>query len=166
MSPDEAPIQPSLSIEQSPLFQRREWRIRSVSSVLFAAVLVAAGLGVFGGGPLASARARADGLTVDYERFARHGRASTLTVRVEASASERLTIAIENGYFSDARFESIFPRPMETVDTGDTQRFTFASSPGAPVVIRFAYLPPPPGRHEGRVRVDDASVDVWSFVYP
>lgn len=163
---EESPLSPDLGSPDVEAFQRGDWRARSVSAFLFGAVLLAAALGVFGGGPLARASARGDGLRVEFERFARHGRASALKVEIDAAGDDEVTIAVEGGYFTDATFESIFPRPVITTDSGDVQRFTFSARKDEPVVVRFKYLPPPPGAHRGAVRVGGVAVDVSSFVYP
>jgi hypothetical protein len=52
-------------------FQRRVWRVQRIGWLIIAAVIVAALLGVFGGGPLSRAAVQGDGLRLEYERFAR-----------------------------------------------------------------------------------------------
>lgn len=163
---ESSPSTPDLELQHEHRFQQRDWTARRVSAVVFAVVLICAGLGLFGGGPLSHASAESAGLRVEYERFARHGRASAMTVRLDRAWHEQMTISFEGGYFADATIESIFPRPILTTDSGDVQRFTFAASAGEPVVVRFSYLPPSAGSHGGRVRVGDASVGVSTFVYP
>ena len=56
-------------------FQRREWRAQQIGWIALGLFLAAALAGLFGGGPLSSARASdpGGGLTVDYQRFVRAG---------------------------------------------------------------------------------------------
>ena len=63
-----------LEIEQDLGFEERAWRVQRVSWFIMFLVIALALIGLFGTGPLSSARTGSSGdeFSANYERFARH----------------------------------------------------------------------------------------------
>jgi hypothetical protein len=126
-----------LEIDQNLAFQRREWRVQRFGWWLLTAFVVAAALGLFGGGVLSRAEARSpDGaLSIRYERFVRVGAVMRLTV--EATGPDRREVVISREYFEGLRIDRITPEPASLEVGRDDVRLTFSggAADGLTVII-------------------------------
>ena len=107
-----------LQLDQDLDFQRREWRAQRIGRIALTAIIVAALAGVFGGGPVAHARAgTSDGrLSVRYERIARHGAPAPIRVHVVPAAAGDSAVAIwlDADYAQGLVMRGISPEPVES----------------------------------------------------
>jgi hypothetical protein len=136
----------NLEAELDPRFNRIERRVQRVGWAIIALVLVAAVLGLFGGGffSQATARDRGEGyeLALRYPRLGRAESNLELELRIAApgqSSSE--VMAVFSGEIVDkASFTGIAPQPdSETVD-GDSIVYTWEVEDWSqPLVVRFEY---------------------------
>lgn len=120
-----------LEINQDLRFQRREWRVQRIGWWGLSTFVVAAILGLFGGGPLSRAQAgeSAAPLWIEYERFVRVGAPTRVVVhhRLVASGPQgHVQLHINRAYFDAFRIGKVLPEP-EGVDIGPSE-----------VVLRFA----------------------------
>jgi hypothetical protein len=74
-----------LRIEADLAYQHRTWRVQRIAWLAFILVIVGALAGVFGSGPLSSTSAGTptEGLSIEYERFARLNARTTIVVRAD-----------------------------------------------------------------------------------
>jgi hypothetical protein len=119
----------SLEIDEDLTFQRRMWRVRPMGFAILWAILVAAVLGLFGGGLFSSARAT-DGtghLRVEYERFARFQSPLVLRFRMEppAARERQVRVWIDRRYLEAIKIESLVPEPVRSEAAEDRIVFTF-----------------------------------------
>lgn len=147
-------------------FQRREWAVQRAAWVVFSLILACAAIGLFGGGPLSTATETAEGVQIEFARFARRERPFDLVVRLEAATAETVTVEIGSEFLSGAAVQSITPRPEHERAGAGGARFEFAATPGEPAVIRFRVLCPEFGRRTAMVRVDGKPLSVSTLVYP
>jgi hypothetical protein len=100
-------------------FQRREWRAQQIGWLA---------LGLFGGGPLSSARAAtADGgLAVEYQRFVRAGAAQRLRFEIATPGAGPVELRLSRGYLDAVRVEHVLPSPASTSATPEWTTFVFA----------------------------------------
>ncbi len=116
---DKASNAHELEVTQDLAHERREWRIERTSQMIFALVLGAALLGLFGSGPLAYAHAgETDApLQIDYERFERKLSPAIVEVTFSPDALEQsdtgpvLRLAIGADYARAINITSSTPAP-------------------------------------------------------
>ncbi|NED96551.1 hypothetical protein G1H11_14670 [Phytoactinopolyspora alkaliphila] len=152
-------------------FQRREWRVERAGWIALVLVLVAAGFGVFGSGPLSSTESvSGDGsIRVDYERFVRHSGQSQLTATVapDAVRDGYATVRLSAGLNETMDIESVFPEPESSTSDGSGVIFRFAVETGSPLVMRVHYRPQSIGTNSGYLRTGQGdAAHVRQFTYP
>jgi hypothetical protein len=74
-----------LQIDADLAYQRRTWRMQRIGWFVFVLLVVAGLTGIFGSGPLSRtvAGGPTEGLSIDYERFARLHAPTTFIIRVD-----------------------------------------------------------------------------------
>lgn len=108
-------------------FQERLWHVQRIGWVVFALIILAALLGLFGQGPLSSATAESGRLQVDYERFARFESPTTFDLRVAPAASDMtVEVWLSQGYLQQIEVVSISPPPSEVRADNDRLIYVFA----------------------------------------
>ena len=111
-------------------FQVREWKFQRIAWVLWALIVVAAGLGLLGPGPLSTTTAVSeDGqLTVEFERFVRTSNSTVFGVKLErvtqADKDVQLTLKTEDA--TDLKLISIVPDPQVQSLANNGVQYTFA----------------------------------------
>lgn len=160
-----------LQVEEDPDFQRRDWQAERVAWAAFAAVIVAALLGVFSTGPLSWAQERsASGeLVIRYERFSRRVGESTLTasIRPDPGASS-VALVISSDYFDANEIEVTTSPPTTVVFVEDGVRYGFGvEDPSRPVEVEFHVKPQDLGVQRFEFSVPGGEpVQVWQLMYP
>lgn len=154
------------AFESEYAYHRREWAIQRVGWVAIALVLLAALAGFFGKGPLSRASVHADSYSVEYERFARYGARTTLTLNTSPSksASDELSVRISHTLIDAHLIETITPEPKRMRDSGEDVAFVFDAGSAASIIFRLE--PEQIGRHAGTIRIGSESLQVSQFVYP
>lgn len=148
-------------IREDMRFQRRYWLFERVGWTILILIVAAAAAGAFAGGPLSAATGTGEGLEAAYERFARRGVETRLTVTLPASRT--LWVQGMDGF--DVTGLEPAPATVRRERTG--LAYDFAPGTG-PAVATFLLKP----RDWGRQRVTlaarpDAPPTVLAmFVYP
>jgi hypothetical protein len=85
LPPADSQSRSDLRVEADLAYQHRTWRMQRVGWLAFILVIVGALAGLFGSGPLSSTSAGtpAEGLRIEYERFARLNAPTTIVVRAD-----------------------------------------------------------------------------------
>ncbi len=136
-----------LQVDEDEPLQAREWRFQRVGWGLLASLVIAALLGVFGNGPLSTARAvdPTGQLRVDYDRFVRHVAQTdlVLTIAPTAATAGRVTAVVDQTWFTDAIWlEQISPQPSSSTLHGDVVELEFeVRDPAQPLAIGIRYRP-------------------------
>ena len=155
-----------LEINQDLAFERRSWRIRQIANVVFAVLLLAALLGVFGSGVVsdASRESPSNSFVVEYDRFLRFGAPATLHVELRSGGSET-NVSVSRSYLNQFDIRGVKPQPESVTALPDRMVFTFKYE--APTAVDFNLLPRQPGRQRGTVTVDGEDPVTFSqWVYP
>ena len=162
-----------LEIDEDLAFERREQRVERIGLALLVALVIAAALGLLGSGPLSHATTRADGLTVDYQRFSRYQTSETLTLRLGAEAIEapEVRVWLDRGYLDGVRLESVVPPPVRVEGASDRVVLVFAvAEPERPLSVTLTLQPDRIGRLHGRAgledRVGESGVAFRQLVFP
>ena len=160
----------SLQIDEDLAFQRREWQVQRIAWWVLTAFVVAALLGLFGGGPLSrTAAVDATGaLRVEYERFLRVGTHQRLVIRARVAkpGDQPLRLQIDRGYFDAMKVERVQPEP-DSMDIGPGE-VTFQFGPAAPgeIAILIDAEPRHAGRQQTLIRAGTGSaVAIRQFIY-
>ena len=134
-----------LQIEEDLSFQRHQMRFERIGWAVMGLVVLAALVGLLGGGPLSTATAGTDDdpIRVRYERFDRRARPTVLTVELVPPATEgQARVAVDRAWAEGVTIEAIQPEP-ESVDVGPEHLvYAFAVQPGAErvqVTFQFEY---------------------------
>jgi hypothetical protein len=148
-------------------YHQREWVAQRIGWLLMFVALLAACIGVFGGGgPLTETTSSNGAQHIRYERFVRYSALTQLEVSVADRQAGRLMLTIDEAYLQAFEIQSITPEPaaMEA-DSGQT---TFAFDlKGSPASIMLRLKPERVGSHAGVIKVGSSAVmPVKQFVYP
>jgi hypothetical protein len=161
-----------LEIDQDLVFERRSLRVERIGLVFLVALLIAAGLGLLGSGPLSHATARAEGLTVDYQRFSRYQTSETLTLRLDAGATgtPEVRVWLDRPYVDGSRLESVVPPPVRAEGGLDRLILVFAvADPGRPLTVSLTLQPERIGSVQGAAGLEGptaARVAFRKLVFP
>ena len=134
----------ALEIDESESFQRRDWRVQRVGWGVLALIAVAALLGAFGKGVLASAETTsAEGtLQLRYERLVRLHAPARLEFTVApglAGADGRVRLWLDRAYADQLQITGVQPEPAEVSVTPALLMYQFAVADGGrPVLVTFS----------------------------
>lgn len=159
-----------LELEQDARFQHLEWIIQRLGWVLIALAVVAALLGVFGGGgPLATAVLHGGGavpLRVELDRVGRWRSPGRLRIELTPSAPGEAEVRVSRAYLDDVRIEQITPQPKRVESAGEDLRYVFDVA-APPLVLTFHLTFERWGRLHGHVAGGGGSdVRFSQLVYP
>ena len=159
-----------IEVDQDLDHARSLWRVQRFGWVVMLLIVIGAALGLFGHGPLADGQARAEGLTLNYDRFARHGATSSLEAEIEPQAlrGDTLTLWMTRKYLEGAELESVIPEPARVATRGDLVVFTFMTAERSrPTRITFKLRPDEYWSEHARAGIDGGeSVSFRQFIYP
>jgi hypothetical protein len=168
MNADEARSRAEPVREDMPL-QLRAWRIERIGwCCLLAVVLLALG-GVFGKGPLSSAKASsADGrLQVEYQRIARNGAHSQLLIEVQGAGERQVEIDLSGDLFDGVSIETIEPQPLRSATFEDSgQRLLAAADDRGRVRLRLDMRAEGVGRYGASIGSGEQRVALQQLILP
>lgn len=151
---------------------RSAWRLEHASWALMALLLVAALLGVFGGGPLSHARTGSAGtVELEYDRLLRAAAPTEYRLEIQPgfAADGRLEVRIDQDLVDAMEIASIVPEPESVTAGPGYTRFSFRIEAGgrSPARVVIGFEPATFGRFSGALSVDDAApLTVSHFVFP
>ena len=161
-----------IELDQDLTFEHRQWVTQRIGWIVFALVVLAALLGVFGSGPLSAATAggSSQGLTVDYERFVRLEGQGELNIEIAGgqAVNGEVELWIDAAYLGAVTIGVITPEPAEVRSAGDRLIHVFAvDDPAQPVRVSISYVPQEMGRLSAAMGVNDGPGIVYTqFSYP
>jgi hypothetical protein len=159
-----------IEIDEDLEFQRRYWRVQRIGWVLLALFLMAAAIGLFGGGMVSRTTARGHGLTIEYSRFARENAPMLIVVRVPASVAQagQIQLSFNADYIAKLSFQRITPQPQAVEAAAGRVTFQFlANAQPGDLTFSFEAKPREFGRASVQVMMEGSSgVGFWQLVYP
>lgn len=154
-------------------FQRREWVVQRVGWMVMLLIVIAALLGLFGGGgPLNNATLGDDSsaIRVHYKRFDRVLNPTDMQIELTgaATAASQARVWISKDYLEHVQIESISPEPVEVTTEGDRDVYTFEiTAQGQPARILFAIKPQRIGTLSGQIGLEGGESHTFQrFIYP
>jgi hypothetical protein len=161
-----------LEISEDMRYQRRTWLVERVGWSILGAVLIAALLGVFGGGGVVASTERTTeggGLSMQYDRFWRLDSPMRLRVTARPSVeSDSLRISLSRDYVESLSLTTITPQPDRVETAGDRYVFEFPlTDSAARAIIVFDVEPREPGRLRGEIGIEGGeSLSFSQLIYP
>jgi hypothetical protein len=153
-----------MEIDVDVNFQRRAWVVQRVGWVLIAIVLGIAALGFFGTGLVSRASAQADGLRLEYDRFARFKQPTKIQFSLDAAKAD-IQLALSRRYLESVQIEQITPEPSKVESAGEWLIYHFAGQ--GPLSVTFHVKPDDFGGLSGAAQTSDGHAVVFrQFVYP
>lgn len=147
-------------------YQRVFWRIERVAWGLFAMVVLAAFIGLTGGGGLlAQGRAETPRGVVEYPRFSRWQAVDQLTVRLAPDIGERATVKLDRRFAEVFDITSVLPEPETVTATPAGIRYEFATDGGGEIVFHIR-ASRPAFLSNATVSVGGARANTWSLILP
>jgi len=147
-------------------FQQRSWRMERTAWAAMALLVLAALLGLFGGGPVGERTLHGDGLELRHDAFARLGTPTPLELRV-APADGVARVALAADLLARVRVESVWPTPARIEASAAWTTFQVATSGVEPVRLRVELVPEEVGLLEGAARSDGGEALAFRLVvYP
>ncbi len=161
-----------LEINQDLDVQRKTWTVQRIGWGAMALIILAALAGMFGSGPLARTEIQDDRQTfrLSSDRFGRYEGEVVLQLALtpEATKTGRVTIEVDQTYWTSHAVEHITPEPLLSRVGIEGFLYTFETHPlSAPAVIVFRLRPKYLGSLEGRIRVNgDGLLHFHQFMFP
>jgi hypothetical protein len=160
-----------LDLDDEEKFLERSWLIQRIGWVVMIIIVVAAIIGLFGGGPVSSASAGTldSGLEIRYERFARMHAVTEARVRAAHAAPGDSMIAVWVSERWIGRFDvqSINPEPARTSVRGRGRTYEFVAADTSSVEIILELRPTKMGPTTGMISlIGGPSVPIRQFIYP
>ncbi len=161
-----------LEVGQDLDFERRSRRVQKIGWSIFGLIIVAALMGIFGGGGSLNVTTVAQGspLQVEYERFARHNGPTEMLIRLEPDAvqGEEARVWIDREYLNAIEIEKVEPEPKSVEAGRDQLTYVFKlERPDIPTTLLFHITPQDLGLHKIRVGIDGGEELRFSqFTYP
>ena len=163
------------AIEPRPI--EVQWRWERIGWALIALVVLAAALGLFGGGPLSRETLTVhDGnatFEVEYERFNRLNHVSVLVVRVTApgAGGEDLNVTLNRDMAEDSTIRSSAPSAEGALSANGIVYSFPVEDWAQPLTVSFEYLPETAGyvMTVATIAAGDRSpvrIDLPQFIYP
>ncbi len=161
-----------LEVGQDLDFERRSRWVQKIGWSIFGLIIVAALMGIFGGGGPLNVTTVGQGspLEVEYERFARHSGPTEMLIRLgpDTVQGEEARVWIDREYLNAIKIEKVEPEP-ESVEAGQ-DRLTYIfklERPDIPTTFLFHITPQEMGLYSIRVGIDGGKELRFSqFTYP
>ena len=158
VSGDEVPkVDNAIAVGEDLRFQERWWHFERVTWTIFALILVADVLGVFGRGWLAKAELKnpASGMYVKYERVERAMTPSVFSIQFDRSAVHNGTVEL---YVSDSMVRDlgesrVIPQPEHSTIGDGGVLYKFPTQGRDPLMVQLEMQPSFPGVHPFTLQV-------------
>lgn len=163
------PAYPGLEVDEDLAFQRGAWVVQRVAWSLFAAIIVAALLGLFGRGLLSSAESSAGGgdLSASYDRVARILTPTTLEVTLPVDGDE-VKLWVDRQYLDRMGLQDVHPDPDSVEGSAERWTYTFKPAPDATeLVVIFQLKPQSVGKANAKLGAEGGpGLDFSQLVLP
>lgn len=163
----------SIEIDEDMDFQRVSWKVQRAGWVLMLLFIVAGFLGLFGNGPISSARAgdEASALLVEYDRFIRVHAPAATTFRIGNDAvfpDSTVRLWVDRSWLSAFEVRAITPEPVRAETEGRRVVYVFrVLPPASPLRITMDMEARRTGRITGEVGLTNGpAFRISQFAYP
>lgn len=163
-------VDDKIAVGEDMDFQRAWWKFESLIWTLFLCILIADILGCFGRGPLAKATRTdsAQTVTIGYERIARTGTPSVMTLRFGPGSisNGHIQLFVSQSLIKTLGAQRISPQPATSTLGNDGITYAFDAS-SLPATVEIHLQPVFPGLHHFRIQVAGGQpIEASTFVVP
>ena len=162
-SPQIERINSTLPLEENIDLHVKGRVVQQISIVVIFLFVVLAALGLFGEGVLSKKKLQAEGTTIRYEKFTRHGGESKLVFDLFSGDSIK-QISIPDTYLAYFQIENIVPEPEKNRLAGNYVVYTFNGEHSRNVT--FFLSPIKIGRLKAIVKSNRTDFELSHFIYP
>jgi hypothetical protein len=162
-----------MEINQDQGFLKKAWTVQRVGWVVMVLLLLAALVGLLGGGgPLsqATAGAASDPLQIEYQRLARHQTPTELRLALGPTAARDgvFRVWLARGFLQQMQITSITPTPERVETSEDRLVYEFPAAGGVSSTgVTFFVEPNQIGSLRGQAGLPDGpTLSLNVFVYP
>ena len=158
----------SLEIAQDLAFHARQWRATRLLWLALLAIMAAAVLGLFGGGPLAWSQAGSPGaaLWIDYDRVVRFGRATRVVVHARPDAAGMIRVSMDRTWLDAFQVQRVMPQPVRVGAGEAAVEYQFESEESGPAAISFDLLPRAHWTVGGRMQAGGVAIRFDQLILP
>ncbi|MCU0354225.1 MAG: hypothetical protein MUD08_10890 [Cytophagales bacterium] len=156
----------TLELDDKPDLHRGAEVAQRILWIAMSLLVLAGGLGLFGGGPL-SKHTEGDtenGFRIQYDRFARHEATTELEMRWRVSHTGEATVAFPADYMAVFDVSGIVPAPVRVHSEQNRVFYHFSGS--GDFIVLFKLRPDQVGRINGYVEANGKHVVLRHFVFP
>lgn len=155
-------VNPDLEIDEQFHLQEKGWVIQRVGWIIIILVMIAGGLGVFGGGFVSKKSSSSGNIKAEYERFFRYE--TEMKVLVESS-NHISSISFSQQYLKDFRIIRFVPEFDNNNTTENEVRYNFL--PGQNHIVTVYLIPKDYGTIGGTMKVNEINnITLNHFIYP
>jgi hypothetical protein len=156
-----------IEIEEDLKHQELAWKVKKTSYITIFALILAALLGLFGGGGLSNSEKGDKNKTwISFEKFLHAGRPAEMEINFTREINSPLSVFINNSFLKKIQIERIIPNPIEEKATADYTEFIFNSDKKPNTFIRWHYVPVKPGAAECVIRINTEKFNLQHLIYP
>lgn len=163
----------SIEIDEDMDFQRASWKVQRAGWVLMLLFIITGLLGLFGNGPISSARAGDEGSTllVEYDRFLRVHAPTAAMFRIGNDAAlpdSTVRLWVDRSWVSAFELRAITPEPDRAETAGTRLVYVFRVVPPASQLrITMDLEARKTGRINGAVGLTNGpAISISQFAYP
>lgn len=160
-------VNKEVAVGEDVEFQRKWWAFERTVWVFFSAILLLTILGVFGRGVVARKEIHSPdgGLTVKFDRIARTGTPSDMTVTFGSGAIQdgKVELWVNETLISKLGAQRISPQPEASIIGNGGVTYVFPVLQ-APATVIFSLQPPGPGSFPYTLRVPNTPLSVGSTI--
>jgi hypothetical protein len=161
-----------LELDQDLAFTQREWRFQRVGWIVIGLFLLGTLAGLFGTGPLSSARVEGQQADVrmEYPRLARVEAPAVLRMEVGPGVGQEGTVRLwlDLDYLENVEIRQVTPQPEQVEEGPDRLTFSFRIADAAmPATVTFHVRPERVGLLRGQFGLtDQEALTFTQWVYP
>jgi len=163
MSRDVETVHHDLQLEEDLPLHKRGWKIQRAGFAFIFLIVVTAGAGMYGDGPVSRNTLEVQSIHLEYERFFRKDADMKLLIRIPESAANS-AVSFPVSYLQNFAIRYVLPEASESETNNGNVTYTFKGA-GMKTII-FYLIPKNAGEVHGTITVDGQSFKISHFIYP
>lgn len=148
-------INQEIAVGEDLAFQCAWWTFERIVWTLFVLIIACDLAGLFGRGPLAHAHLQNSAIDMKYDRIARYGTPSTVTINLAPGTAVKgeYHLYVSQSLVDQLGTERVIPQPKTTAIGTDGLTYTFPDSGPGRATVEFSLQPAKPGHFHFTVQV-------------
>jgi hypothetical protein len=156
-------ISTDLEIDEKLEMHEKGWKVQAAGLVFILALVLCAGVGVFGDGLVSKTKIIENSIEIEYQRFYRLEAIMELKIK-DQNATDGLVISLPNSYLENFEIKSILPEPGVNRSKGGKVEYMFEGKDH--INVTFYLIPRKTGNIESIVHVNNGQFTINHFIFP